>query len=45
MLRRLYRDAIKTVRDGGDPVGVRRVGDPLVTLRAGNFLIPAGTPA
>jgi phenylpropionate dioxygenase-like ring-hydroxylating dioxygenase large terminal subunit len=45
MLRRLYREAIKTVRDGGDPLGVRRTGNPLVTLRAGNFLIPAGTPA
>jgi phenylpropionate dioxygenase-like ring-hydroxylating dioxygenase large terminal subunit len=38
MIRRLYRAAVKTVREGGDPVGVTHTGNALVTLRAGNFL-------
>ncbi len=46
MIRRLYREAIKTVREGGDPPGVTRTGSALVTLRAGNFLIsPESAPA
>lgn len=43
MLRRLYREAIKTVRRGGDPVGVTYTGDALVMLRAGNFLVQPGS--
>ena len=42
MLRRMYRDAIKAVRDGGDAPGVVYSGDAMVRLRAGNFVIPPG---
>ena len=39
MLRRMYREAVKTVSEGGDAPGVVYKGDPTVKLRAGNFMI------
>jgi hypothetical protein len=40
MLRRMYREAIKTVCDGGDAPGITYEGDATVRLRAGNFVLP-----
>jgi phenylpropionate dioxygenase-like ring-hydroxylating dioxygenase large terminal subunit len=46
MFRRMYRQAITAVQDGGDPINVARSpAESLVVLRAGNFLLPATAAA
>ena len=40
ILRRMYRDAARTVIGGGDAPGVIYNGDAMVRLRAGNFALP-----
>ncbi len=46
LLRKLLREQLKVVAEGGDPVGVVRdaAASPLVTLDAGNWPEPSPTP-
>jgi nitrite reductase/ring-hydroxylating ferredoxin subunit len=39
MFRRMFRQQVKQVAAGEDPINVVRAGDALVRLRAGNFLL------
>lgn len=45
MFRRLYRDAVKAVRDGKDPPCTSSTDDILVRVRAGNYLLPKAASA
>lgn len=46
MFRKQYREAIRTVMEDGDPINAAYPReDALITLRAGNFLIPAAAVA
>ena len=38
MFRRLFRQSVKAVQEGRDPVNVVREGEPTVKVRAGNYL-------
>jgi nitrite reductase/ring-hydroxylating ferredoxin subunit len=40
MYRRMYRQAVRDVHDGKDPINVVREGDALVRVRAGNYIGP-----
>ncbi|HYM32109.1 MAG TPA: aromatic ring-hydroxylating dioxygenase subunit alpha [Candidatus Cybelea sp.] len=45
MFRRMFRQSVRDVADGKDPINVVREGDALVRVRAGNYLLPNASAA